>query len=175
MRHREMAQNLDLRCVLISDPSTLGAGAKTRLHAPKAVAYHAQPHYCRFMIGHSLGRMESRLKKCTPHCICRPRKSRAVSEVGTRAARTRTSSGDAGVVPRGGRTSTISAGQSWKPGTQHCAWRSARGKAARRTRCTRCVCAPHPTRTRARSVPCREGALSWPCPHASTTCGRRYH
>ena len=39
-------QNLDLRCVLISDPSTLGAGAKTRL--------------------------ESRIKKFTPHCICRP-------------------------------------------------------------------------------------------------------
>ena len=26
-------QNLDLRCVLISDPSTLGAGAKTRLES----------------------------------------------------------------------------------------------------------------------------------------------
>ena len=38
-------QNLDLRCVLISDPSTLGAGATSRL--------------------------ESRIKKCTPHCICR--------------------------------------------------------------------------------------------------------
>ena len=39
-------QNLDLRCVLISDPSTLGAGAKTRL--------------------------ESRIKNFTPHCIYRP-------------------------------------------------------------------------------------------------------
>ena len=29
----KMAQNLDLRCVLISDPSTLGAGAKTRLES----------------------------------------------------------------------------------------------------------------------------------------------
>ena len=67
-----MAQNLDLRCVLISDPGTLGAGAKIRLHTPKAVAYHEQPHYCRFMIGHSLGRMESRMKKFTPHRICRP-------------------------------------------------------------------------------------------------------
>ena len=38
-------QNLDLRCVLISDPSTLGAGAKTRL--------------------------ESRIKKFTPQCVCR--------------------------------------------------------------------------------------------------------
>ena len=27
--------------------------------------------YCRFMIGHSLGRMESRIKKFTPHCVCR--------------------------------------------------------------------------------------------------------
>ena len=66
-------QNLDLRCVLISDPGTLGAGAKVRLHTPKAVTYHEQPHYCRFMIGHSLGRMESRIKKFTPHCVCRPR------------------------------------------------------------------------------------------------------
>ena len=24
------------------------------------------------MIGHSLGRMESRIKKFTPHCVCRP-------------------------------------------------------------------------------------------------------
>ena len=66
------AQNLDLRCSLISDPGTLGAGAKTRLHTPKAVTYHGQPHYCRFMIGHSLGRMESRIKKFTPRCIYRP-------------------------------------------------------------------------------------------------------
>ena len=57
---------------LISDPGTLGAGAKTRLHTPKAVTYHEQPHYCRFMIGHSLGRMESRIKTFTPHCVCRP-------------------------------------------------------------------------------------------------------
>ena len=41
-----MARNLDLRCVLISDPSILGAGAKTRL--------------------------ESRIKRFTPHCVCRP-------------------------------------------------------------------------------------------------------
>ena len=39
----KMAQNLDLRCVLISDPSTLGAGAKTLL--------------------------ESRIRKFMPHCI----------------------------------------------------------------------------------------------------------
>ena len=38
-------QNLDLRCVLISDPGTLGAGAKTRLHTPKAVSYYEQPNY----------------------------------------------------------------------------------------------------------------------------------
>ena len=37
-----MAVNLDVRCVLVSDPSTLGAGAKTRLHTPKAVTYHEQ-------------------------------------------------------------------------------------------------------------------------------------
>ena len=52
--------------------STLGAGAKTRLRTPKAVTYHEQPHYRRFMIGHSLGHMESRIKKFTPHCVCRP-------------------------------------------------------------------------------------------------------
>ena len=67
----QMAQHLDLRCVLISDPSTLGAEAKTRLHTPKAVTYHEQPQYCRFMIGHSLVRVESKIKKFTPHCICR--------------------------------------------------------------------------------------------------------
>ena len=27
-------------------------------HTPKAVTYHEQSHYCRFMIGHSLGRMD---------------------------------------------------------------------------------------------------------------------
>ena len=37
-------QNLDLRCVLISDPRTLGAVSKTRLHTPKAVTYHKQYH-----------------------------------------------------------------------------------------------------------------------------------
>ena len=41
----KMAHNLDLRCVLISDPSTLGPGAKIRL--------------------------ESRIKQLTPHCVCR--------------------------------------------------------------------------------------------------------
>ena len=30
------------------------------------------------MLGHSLGRMESRIKKCTPHCICRPWQQRGV-------------------------------------------------------------------------------------------------
>ena len=68
----KMAQNLDLGCVLISDPGTLGAGAKTRLHTPKSVTYHEQPHYCRFMIGLNLVRTESRIKKFTPHCVCRP-------------------------------------------------------------------------------------------------------
>ena len=28
-------------------------------HAPKAVTYHEQSHYCRFMIGHSLGRIDT--------------------------------------------------------------------------------------------------------------------
>ena len=56
----KMAQNLDLRCVLVSAPWVLG---------PKHVSI--RPHYCRFMIGHSLGRMESRIKKFTPHCVCR--------------------------------------------------------------------------------------------------------
>ena len=50
--------NSDVFCI----PACLaGAGCKTRLHTPKAVTYHEQPHYCRFMIGHSLGRMESTL------------------------------------------------------------------------------------------------------------------
>ena len=40
----EMAQNLDLRCVLLSGPGTLGAGAKPRLHTPKAVTYHEQSY-----------------------------------------------------------------------------------------------------------------------------------
>ena len=58
-------QNLDSRRVLVAfwdrwDPRTKGAGSKTRLHTPKAVTYHEQSHYCRIMIGHSLGRVESR-------------------------------------------------------------------------------------------------------------------
>ena len=32
----------EFRCILISDRSTLGAGAKTRLHTPKAGTYHEQ-------------------------------------------------------------------------------------------------------------------------------------
>ena len=49
----EMAQNLDLRCVLVSDPGTLGAGAKTRL--------------------------ESRIKKFTPHCVCIQRVTKVIT------------------------------------------------------------------------------------------------
>ena len=51
-------QNLDSRCVLISDPGALGAGAKTRLHTPKDVAYHDREQHdaLYIMIGHSLGR-----------------------------------------------------------------------------------------------------------------------
>ena len=45
-------------------PSTQGAeiDIKTDLHTPKAVTYHEQSQYCRFTIGHSLGRMESRCR-----------------------------------------------------------------------------------------------------------------
>ena len=57
-------------CFDIGSQHLVGAGAKTRFHTPKAVTYHEQPDYCRFMIGHSLGRMESRIKKFTPHCAC---------------------------------------------------------------------------------------------------------
>ena len=56
-------QNLGLRGLLISDPSPVGAGVKALLHAPKAVTYHGQPHYCRGMMGHSLGLMESSNKE----------------------------------------------------------------------------------------------------------------
>ena len=66
------SEHVKSRCCF-TGPGTLGAGAKTRLHTPKAVTYHEQPDYCRFMIGHSLGGMDSRIKKFTPHCICRPR------------------------------------------------------------------------------------------------------
>ena len=37
-------------------------GGKTHLHTPTAVTYHEQLYYCRCMIGHSLGRMESRCR-----------------------------------------------------------------------------------------------------------------
>ena len=51
---------LDSRRVWAAAPKVLGSEIKTHLHTPKAVTYHEQSHYCRFMIGHSLGRMESR-------------------------------------------------------------------------------------------------------------------
>ena len=41
-------------------PKVLGSNSKARLNTPKAVTYHEQSHCYRFMIGHSLGRMESR-------------------------------------------------------------------------------------------------------------------
>ena len=49
---------------MCSGPSTLGlgAGAKTRLHTPKAVTYHEQPQYSRCIQN----------KEFTPHCVCRP-------------------------------------------------------------------------------------------------------
>ena len=34
-------------------------GPKTRLNTPKAVTYHKQPDYCRFVIGHSLGHVSN--------------------------------------------------------------------------------------------------------------------
>ena len=78
-------QILEVRYAL-AGPSTLVAKHpgcwKTRLHTPEAVAYHEQSAiinhyksyrightYCRFMLGHCLVRMESRIKKFTPHCI----------------------------------------------------------------------------------------------------------
>ena len=41
-------------------PHVLGSDSKTHLNTPKAVTYHEQSHCYRCMIGHSLGRMESR-------------------------------------------------------------------------------------------------------------------
>ena len=46
--------------VLAPAPKVLGSHTKTHLHTPKSVTYHEQLQYSRFMIGHSLGRMESR-------------------------------------------------------------------------------------------------------------------
>ena len=51
------ANTRGLGCVL--QPAPAGAGRKAHLHTPKGVTYHEQPHYCRSMIGHSLGRTES--------------------------------------------------------------------------------------------------------------------
>ena len=53
-------------------PSTQGAGTdiKTHLHTPKAVAYH-ESHYCRCMIGHSLGRMDHNCRFMIGHRLGR--------------------------------------------------------------------------------------------------------
>ena len=52
---------LDSRRVLAPAPKkVLGSDIKTHLHTPKAATYHEQSHYCRCMIGHSLGRIKSR-------------------------------------------------------------------------------------------------------------------
>ena len=59
-------------CFYVLIPATLGVGAKTRPHTPTGVAYHEQSQYCRFMIGHSRGHVESRMLKFTPHCVYRP-------------------------------------------------------------------------------------------------------
>ena len=58
-------KNLNSRRVLVGTvgaphPRCWDAIAKTHLNTPKAVTYHEQSHCYRFMIGHSLGRMESR-------------------------------------------------------------------------------------------------------------------
>ena len=64
-------QNLDLRRVLAPAPKVLGSDIKTHLHTPKGVAYHEQSHYCRFTIGHSLARMESRCYAISIlHSVC---------------------------------------------------------------------------------------------------------
>ena len=41
------------------------------IHTPKAVAYHKQSHYCRFMIGHSLGRMGHYCRLMIGHSLVR--------------------------------------------------------------------------------------------------------
>ena len=63
-----MVRNLDMWF----GPGALSAGAKARLHTAKAVTYHEQTDYCRYMIGHSFGRMESSIKKFCPHLNCVP-------------------------------------------------------------------------------------------------------
>ena len=50
----------DVFCPPPPAPQVPGSESKTHLHTPKAVTYHEQSHYCRFMIGHSLGRIECR-------------------------------------------------------------------------------------------------------------------
>ena len=51
-------QNLDSTRVLVGTVGTVGTrhqrcwDSKRHLHTPKAVTYHEQSHYCRFMIGH---------------------------------------------------------------------------------------------------------------------------
>ena len=67
------AENRGVALVLHPSTHVPGAGCKTRLHTPKAVTYHEQSHHCRFMIGHSLGRMESRIcnnTNATPRFMC---------------------------------------------------------------------------------------------------------
>ena len=57
----------DLFCHLLCAPAPRVGWWEPFLHTPKAVTYHEQSHYCRFMIGHSLGRMESRVNKFKIH------------------------------------------------------------------------------------------------------------
>ena len=69
---------MDLRCVLVTAPWVLGpnhVSTRPRLwpitNSHTLYIRHDRSHYCKFVIGHSLGRMESRLKKFTPQCMHR--------------------------------------------------------------------------------------------------------
>ena len=47
----------DVCGVVLRPVDDAGKSHQDTLHTPSAVTYHEQPDYCRFMIGHSLGRM----------------------------------------------------------------------------------------------------------------------
>ena len=84
----------------------MGSDIETHLHTPKAVAYHEQPHYCRFMIGHSLGHMESRIKKFTPHRVYRPAGERLVLKERNRNGLFMSTGADGKPSSKAGRTAT---------------------------------------------------------------------
>ena len=61
-------QNLDLRCILISDPGTLGAGARTRLESRiKTFTSHASRFLCAAVL---------QLQRSVPSCVFAMGKSR---------------------------------------------------------------------------------------------------